>query len=444
MAAQGQGATVAIIGAGPAGLFAARELTNSGIKVALFNRNIKPGGLAEYGIYPEKYRIKDGLREQFKKILSCDNIAYFGNVSIGENYPLKLDDLRAMGFAAILVTCGAQGTKWLGLPGEELGGVYHAKTLVYYYNHLPPFATLPIKFGRKVIVVGVGNVMTDIVRFLVSKPEVEEITTIARRGPAEVKFDKKELEYVAGYLDAEDFDREIARVTPAMKAVGQDPETATIEIRETLAGVEKHEPKPVWRMHFLYSPQKMSSRDGKSVDTLTIEENILEARNGDFKAKGTGKYAERDADMIVFAIGDKVDDELGLPIQGSEFVKSPSPRFPIDGNSYELMDEKDPARLDDIFVGGWSRNASTGMVGIARRDGANAAKAIMAYLEQKNAAGFVDLNSLEDELKKRGYRYVKADSLEKLEQEEKELAETKDLPEFKFDTDDEMLSLMGL
>lgn len=444
MAAQGQGATVAIIGAGPAGLFAARELANSGIKVVLFNRNIKPGGLAEYGIYPDKYRIKDGLREQFKKILICENVTYFGNVSIGEKFPLKLDDLRTMGFAAILVTCGAQGTKWLGLPGEELGGIYHAKTLVYHYNHMPPFATLPIKFGKRVIVVGVGNVMTDIVRFLVEKPEVEEITTIARRGPAEVKFDKKELEHVAGYLDTEDFDCEVARVSPAMKAVGQDPEAAISEIRETLAGVEKRALKPVWRMHFLYSPQTMTGRDGRNVDTLVMEENILETRNGDIKAKGTGKFVETDTDMVVFAIGDKVDDEMGLPMQGSEFVKSDSPRFPVDGNSYELMDEKDPGRLEDVFVGGWSRNASTGMVGIARRDGANAAKAIMAYLEQKSAADFVDMNSLEDELKKRGYRYVKVDALEKLEQKEKELAKAKGLPEFKFDTDDEMLALMGL
>lgn len=444
MAAQGQGATVAIIGAGPAGLFAAREMANSGIKVALFNRNIKPGGLAEYGIYPEKYRIKDGLREQFKKILACENVAYFGNVSIGEKHPLKLDDLRAMGFAAILVSCGAQGTKWLGLPGEELGGIYHAKTLVYYYNHLPPFATLPIKFGRKVIVVGAGNVMTDIVRFLAGKHEVEEITTIARRGPAEVKFDKKELEYAAGYLDVEDFDREMARVSPAMKAVGQDPEAAIAEIRQTLAGVEKREPKPVWRMHFLYSPKQMTGRDGKNVDTLVVEENILELRDGDIKAKGTGKLIESEADMIVFAIGDKVDDELGLPMQGSEFVKSNSPRFPVDGISYELMDEKNPARLEGIFVGGWSRNASTGMVGIARRDGTNAAKAIMAYLEQKNPSGLVDMNSIENELKKRGYRYVKLDALDKLEQKEKELAGAKGLPEFKFDSDDEMLALMGL
>ncbi len=129
---------VAVVGAGPAGLFGARELANQGVRVALFNRDIKPGGLAEYGIYPNKYTMKNGLRKQFRQVLDLPNLDYFGNVSVGEQGDLSLDDLRALGFQSILVTAGAQGTKWLGLPGEDLVGVYHAKDVVYYYNQLPP------------------------------------------------------------------------------------------------------------------------------------------------------------------------------------------------------------------------------------------------------------------------------------------------------------------
>ena len=111
---------VAVIGAGPAGLFGARELANLGARVVLFNRDLKPGGLAEYGIYPNKHTMKNGLRKQFKQVLDVPNITYYGNVTIGENADLTLDDLRALGFQAMLVTAGAQGTKWLGLPGEDL------------------------------------------------------------------------------------------------------------------------------------------------------------------------------------------------------------------------------------------------------------------------------------------------------------------------------------
>ena len=106
--------SVAVIGAGPAGIFGARELAKAGVKVALFNRDIKPGGLAEYGIYPDKHTMKEGLRKQFRQALELENITYYGNITVGTNGDMTLDDVRALGFDAVLVTAGAQGTKSLG------------------------------------------------------------------------------------------------------------------------------------------------------------------------------------------------------------------------------------------------------------------------------------------------------------------------------------------
>ena len=191
---------VAVIGAGPAGIFASRELAQNGIKVLLFNRDIKPGGLAEYGIYPDKHRMKAGLRNQFESIINLENVTYFGNVTIGTNGLLSLDDLRNLGVDALCITTGAQGTKWLGITGEDLSGVYHAKDLVYHYNSLPPFSTQEFPIGRNVAIIGVGNVMMDIARYLITETQVETVTAIARRGPGEMKFTKKELEYIGQNL----------------------------------------------------------------------------------------------------------------------------------------------------------------------------------------------------------------------------------------------------
>src|SRR5688500_160413 len=202
---------VAVIGAGPAGLFGARELVNLGARVALFNRDIKPGGLAEYGIYPNKYTMKGGLRKQFRQIMDLPNLDYYGNVTIGSQGDLTLDDLRALGFQAILVTAGAQGTKWLGLPGENLEGVYHAKDVVYYYNGLPPYSQNSFRFGRRCAVIGAGNVMLDITHFLSREKKVDEVIAVVRRGPAEVKVDKKEMEYVIDNLDLAALDAEVQR-----------------------------------------------------------------------------------------------------------------------------------------------------------------------------------------------------------------------------------------
>jgi ferredoxin--NADP+ reductase len=102
--------------------------------------------------------MKEGLRRQFQQILDLPLIDYYGNVTVGEHGDFSLPDLRALGFQALLVTVGAQGTKWLGLPGENLVGAYHAKDLVFHYNLLPPLAARNSdRQARRMI--GAGNVM---------------------------------------------------------------------------------------------------------------------------------------------------------------------------------------------------------------------------------------------------------------------------------------------
>ncbi|HEX9091372.1 MAG TPA: FAD-dependent oxidoreductase, partial [Anaerolineales bacterium] len=184
---------MAVIGAGPAGLFASRLLAMNDVHVVLLNRDIVPGGLAEYGIYFDKYKMKEGLRRQFQQILNQPLIDYFGNVTVGDSGDLRLADLRALGFQALLVTVGAQGTKWLGLPGENLIGVYHAKDLVYHYNSLPPMSTREFRIGRRAALIGAGNVMLDIAHWLIRELKVDEVVSVVRRGPNEVKFSKEEL-----------------------------------------------------------------------------------------------------------------------------------------------------------------------------------------------------------------------------------------------------------
>jgi ferredoxin--NADP+ reductase len=227
---------VAVIGAGPAGIYAARELALGGAEVILLNRDIKPGGLAEYGIYYNKCKMKEGLRKQFRQILATPEIHYYGNVTVSQNGDLTLADLRNLGVQAIMVTVGAQGTKWLGLPGENFKGVYHAKDIVYHYNKLPPFSTQEFAIGKRVALVGVGNVMMDIAHWTIRDLKVDEVIAVARRGPAEVKFSKKEMEAVGANLDVEALDAELGRVKPFMEAVDQDVQAARDSI---LAGVAK-------------------------------------------------------------------------------------------------------------------------------------------------------------------------------------------------------------
>ncbi|HEX7973012.1 MAG TPA: FAD-dependent oxidoreductase [Anaerolineales bacterium] len=436
---------VVVIGAGPAGLYAARQLALAGARVVLLNRDIKPGGLAEYGIYHDKHKMKEGLRKQFRQILETPQIEYFGNVAVGEETGLRLKDLNELGFRTILVTAGAQGTKWLGLPGEELKGVYHAKDLVYHYNKLPPYSTQQFAIGRRVALIGVGNVMLDIAHWVVRDLKVDEVIAVARRGPAEVKFSKKEMEAVARNLDLDALDIEINRAAPIMQSVGQDVDAAKDFILSGLPKALAPVSRTHFRFDFLASPTRILGDPEGRVCGLEVEDTTLVAANGDTKARGLGTHRVLNVDTVVFCIGDRVDERFGLPVKWNEFVKNPEPAYPVDGLSYEAYDPQANKPIEGVFVAGWSREASSGLVGVARKDGENGAKAVLQYLQNHPAAtGPSDsLERLKGWLEHTRKPVITKDDVKRLEAVEEAEAAWLGLEEFKFKANEEMLAAIG-
>ena len=425
---------IAVIGAGPAGLFGARELAAHGARVAIFNRDVKAGGLAEYGIYPDKHTMKEGLRKQFRQALDLANIDYYGNVTIGTHGDLTLDELRAFGFDAVLVTAGAQGTKSLGLPGEELEGVYHAKDVVFAYNKLPPFSQKKFRFGKRCAIIGAGNVMVDIARHLLHVQKVDEVIAVVRRGPAEVNFTKDEMKHLISYLDLNEFDREMERVRPAVEAIKQDLETGRKKVLDSLAKADPKTAEGKFHFDFLASPTAMFGENGL-LTKLEVEDNILAEKDGKISAKGTGIKRTIDVDTVIFAIGDKVDESFGLPTDWNEFIKNKEPRFPVDGLTFE-------STVEGVFVGGWSRKASEGLVGYARKDGTNAAKAVWQYLQTKQPVN-ASAEAVAEKMKNLGKPVILKEDIKRLEAVETEEAKKRGLEEFKFVSNEEMLQAMG-
>jgi len=321
---------IGIIGAGPAGLYAAQKLAEAGAHVVLFNRDIKPGGLAEYGIFPTKHKMKEGLRKQFRRILAHPQVEYYGNCSVGDKGELTLTDLHTLGFDAVICAAGAQGTKSLGLPGEDAVGVVHAKDLVYHYNHLPPFSQRQFPIGKRVAIIGMGNVMIDIAHFLLRlRQDVEEVLVVARRGPAERKYDEKEYKYIEAFVDQTALRQEIERLSPRLEAVGQDAEALIAEMTTTAPPAQPANCPGRMLFRFLASPTRVFTDADGRVRALEVEENGLVPRNGDVSARGTGTYVEIPLDSVVFAIGDRVDDAIGLPYAHGAFLRMHSQTPPI-------------------------------------------------------------------------------------------------------------------
>ena len=436
---------VAVVGAGPAGLYAAKQLAAEGVRVALINRDIKPGGLAEYGIYHSKHKMKEGLRKQYRRILENPEINYYGNVIVGKDSGLSLDDLNNLGFQAIMVTVGAQGTKWLGLPGEDLKGVYHAKDIVYHYNKLPPFSTQEFSIGDRVALIGVGNVMIDIAHWVIRDVKAAEVVAVARRGPAEVKFTKKEMENVARNLDLEALDEEITRVSARMKAVDQDPQVAKDFFLSALPNAKEPVSESRFLFEFLSSPCRIIGDESGQVCGLEVDDTELVPRNGDTKAQRLGTKRVLDVDTVVFCIGDRVDEAFGLPVQWNEYVKNPDPKFPVDCCSYEAYDPDVDKPIEGVFFAGWSREASSGLVGVARKDGGCGANALLQYLQTKSPLvdAEVIMEELEGVLEKNFISVVSKEDVQRLEAVEKAEAQELGLEEYKMKTNEEMLAAIS-
>ncbi len=436
---------VAVVGAGPAGLFAARKLAEGGGRVVLFNRDIKPGGLAEYGIYWDKYKMKQGLRNQFRQILSTPLIDYYGNVTVCCGGNIVLEDLLASGFQAVLVTTGAQGTKWLRLPGENLPGVYHAKNLVFHYNLLPPFSEKKYLLGKHVAIVGAGNVMMDVTHYLIRVCKVDEVVAVVRRGPADVKFTRKEMESVASNLDLALLSAEFARVTPIMQSAGQNPVAAKAAFTDALPKALPPISQTRFRFEFMATPVRVTGDWINGVTGLKVEENTLVAVDGNIKARGTGITHQIEADTIIFAIGDTVDKDFCVPIYNDSYVTVKEPRFLVDNLSYEAFNPDTNSPMERVFLAGWARQASTGLVGYARKDGENAAEAMLAYLQTQMPMRDLDnvLEKFEQRLGETHERLVDKPHLAKLEEIEKNEAQKRGVEEYKFPTNDEMFTAMG-
>ena len=447
--------TIAMIGAGPASLYSTDKLAEAGHDVVILNRDIKHGGLAEFGIYPTKYRMKRGLRKMFARILDRDNVHYFGNVSVGNGGDLELDKLREIGFDAIVVAVGAQGTKWLGLPGEDADAVFHAKDLVYHYNGLPPFSQQEFDVGEDVCVVGLGNVCLDIIHWLTCEKKVDKATAVARRGPNERKTTRKEMRIVSPAIDMEHLEAEVDHISGALEDVGQDAEDTLEDLTRFVDNELECGDSPTrFRMRFLRSPSRIQTDEDGNVTGLTCEKTRLVRGEDRIGMEKLGEFETIECDTVVFAIGDEIEPTIGLPLEPewkSTFATVPEPweEHP-DRPRYMCYDPDLERPIWDTFVVGWARQASDGLVGKAKADGEKGCDEILAFLDGEfpETPGTPEgtevlMARLLELFNVRDIAYVEFEDVKRLEELERERAEEEGLEEFKYTSNEKMLALLG-
>jgi ferredoxin/flavodoxin---NADP+ reductase len=437
---------VIVAGAGPAGMAVAAALGKAGHEVIILNRDIKFGGLAEYGIFPSKLKLRGGLRKQYWELLEQPHVHYFGNVSIGKGKDLTVEDVRALGASAVVFSIGAQGTKAIGVEGDSAKGVFHAKDVVYHFNRLPGFGDRPFEMGKHVAVIGAGDVMVDIAHWLTRYKKVERVTAIVRRGPAERKYNPKEIRAICANMDLDGIKKEFDRIKDRLAAVGQNPDEILKGLLDEFTKCEPTASQTKMGFRFLASPKRILVDANNQVRGLEMEDNKLEPKGEDTAAVGLKHLYEFPCDAVIFAVGDKVDETVGLPYKGGVFVTNPNKTGnDPDDALFQAYDEGSGKIVEGVFLAGWARKASEGLVGVAKRDGDWCAEVVLRYLQNKPAGkpAKAVLEKLHTLLKERKSRPVGVKGLRALEIAEKSHKGPTDcIGEFKHVTNQEMLGLI--
>jgi len=439
----GQSHVIIVVGAGPAGMAVSGMLAKAGHEVIILNRDIKFGGLAEYGIFPAKLKLRGGLKRQYWELLERPNIHYFGNVSVGKDRDLSVEDVRELGASAVVFAVGAQGTKAIGVEGDSAKGVYHAKDVVYHFNRLPGFGDRPFDMGKHVAVIGAGDVMVDIAHWLIRYKKVERVTAVVRRGPVERKYNPKEIRAVCANMDIEGIKQEFERIKDRLAAVGQNADEALKGLTEEFTKCEPKVSDTKMGFRFLASPKRILVGSDHRMCGLEMEDNTLAPKGDDTAAVGLKQYYDFPCDSVVFAVGDKVDETVGLPYKGGVFVTNPQKtENDPDDALFQAYDESEGKVIEGVFLAGWSRKASEGLVGVAKRDGDWCAEVVERYLARKSSGNDANavLEKLRGILEHRKSRPVDANGLRVLEEAERSHRGGTDcIGEFKFASNQDMI-----
>jgi ferredoxin--NADP+ reductase len=367
---------VAIVGGGPAGIFAADLLTKAEVDVSvdILERLPAPFGLVRYGVAPDHPRIKEIIKA-LQRVLVHPDVRLLGNVDLGDD--IKLEELREF-YDAVVVATGARSDRDLGIPGEDLPGSYGAADFVSWYDAHPDVPrTWPLD-AQHVAVLGAGNVALDVARVLAKTADemlatdipahvfeglrskrATDVHVFARRGPAYAKFSPLELRELAHspHVDVvvhpEGFEVDEA----SMEHIARNKQAKMV--LDTLANWVGREPtgKP-HRIHLHFLEQPVALEGDGAVETLRTERTRLV---GDGSVEGTGLVTNWDVQAVYRAVGYRSSSVVGLPFDDRAAV------VPHDGGRVLDLDGE---RIPGTYVTGWIKRGPIGLIGHTKSDAA--------------------------------------------------------------------------
>ena len=389
------GPRVAIVGAGPAGAFAASSLLRArgDVDIDLLERLPTPWGLLRGGVAPDHQEIKR-LEDTFDRQTLRRGCRFLGNVEVGVD--VSHSELMRH-YTAVIYATGAQTDKSLGIPGEDLPGSWAATEFVAWYNAHPDFRDLEFDLSaERAVVIGNGNVAADVTRMLTLSPgelertdvadhalealrrsRIEEVIVIGRRGPAQVAFTSAELREL-GRLDGVDVrvDPDDVELDPVSRRWLAEEGTFTARknvelLREFAARPASADARRRIELRFLGSPVEIRGSGG--VVAIDVRRNQI-VRTDD------GALRARAVDEPVQTI------ECGLVLRSVGYRAVPLPDVPFDERHFVLPNERGRVRAPDgeplpgVYAVGWIKRGPTGILGTNKRDAEETVSCLVADL----------------------------------------------------------------
>ena len=363
---------VAIVGAGPAGYFAAQALQNLQtdelqFTIDMIERLPTPWGLVRSGVAPDHPKIKT-VAKVFEKIATAGNFRLFGGVELGTD--ISIEQLREM-YDAVVIATGSSIGKKLGIPGEDLPGSISAAQFVPWYNAHPDFTDFIVDLnGSTAVVIGAGNVAMDVARMLALEPSeldptdtadhaidalkesaIREVVISARRGPEHAAFTSPELrelpklEHTNVLMIKSDIEAAIERAGTEIEKDTKSNLDAMLLISEKEATSHDR----TMKFQFLATPVEIKG-GGK------VEEVV-------FQKTGSDEKFSIKCGLVITAIGYEAASIPGIPYERGKVVNN-------EGRVSENM-----------YVVGWAKRGPSGVIGTNKSDAADVMKLLVEDLK---------------------------------------------------------------
>jgi len=370
---------LAIIGAGPAGIYAADILLKAersfDVSIDLFEQLPAPYGLVRYGVAPDHPRIK-GVINALRDVLDRGDIRLFGNVQYGRD--ITLDDLKRHYHAVIFAT-GAVRDAALAIPGIDLPGSFGAADFVSWYDGHPDVPREWPLEAESVAVLGNGNVALDVARILAKHPEdllptevpdnvyrvleqspVTDVHIFGRRGPAQVKFTPLELRELGELRDVdmivhdEDFDYDEA----SLEAIASNKQVMVVDrVLQQWRKRSVGEASRRLHLHFYAKPLELVAGEGGGVAAIRYERTEPDGEGG---VRGTGEVREIAVQAVYRAVG-----YFGSPLPGIPFDED---HGVIPNHEGQVLHPDDNEQLYGVYATGWIKRGPVGLIGSTKSD----------------------------------------------------------------------------